>query len=96
MRETYLYISFTMSTNLHYFAVQMQKLQGNEHKYSSCSSAFTWPEKQLNQAKLIAILTWKYCITPPFNNMRNLKFKSPPKVAFLLPSINIVEVSENE
>ena len=34
--------------------------------------------------------------TAPFNNMRNLKFKSPPTVAFSLPSINVAEVLENE
>ena len=35
-------------------------------------------------------------ITVPFNNMQNLKFKSPPMVAFSQPSINVVEVLENE
>ena len=35
-------------------------------------------------------------VTAPFNNVRNLKFKSPPTVAFSLPSVNVTEVLENE
>ena len=34
--------------------------------------------------------------TALFNNMQNLKFKSLLQLHFLLPSINMVEVSENE
>ena len=32
----------------------------------------------------------------PFNNMRNLKYKSPPTVAFSRPSINVAVVYESE
>ena len=35
-------------------------------------------------------------VTAPINNVRNLKFKSPPTVAFSLPSVNVAEVLENE
>ena len=54
---------------------------GDENKHSIITGWFT--EQNL-------------VLTAPFNNMRNLKLKSSPTVAFSVPSINIAEVLEND